>query len=145
MDLDQVKQESERMGMWAHLATTAPDGAPHLVPVHPSWEGDTLWVMVGLDSVKARNIRREPRVMLHWQVGEDTGFDSLMVWGAAAVHDDLDTKRRLWTGVFDYDLDMFSPGGPDDSPETGFVSIEPVRAVVLRSFGAGGREEWRRS
>lgn len=131
------------MGMWVHLATTAPDGAPHVVPVHPSWEDATLWVMVGLESVKVRNIGHDPRVMLHWQVGEDTGFDSLMVWGRAAVHDDLDTKRRLWTGVFDYDLDMFSPGGPEGSPETGFVAIEPERAVVLRAFGSAGREEWR--
>jgi hypothetical protein len=28
----------------------------------------------------------------------------------------VETERRLWDGVFDSDLDVFSSGGPDNSP-----------------------------
>ncbi len=52
-----------------------------------------------------------------------------MVWGIAKVVDDVKVKRRLWNGVFDYDLSAFSPSGPDNSPETAFISIEPIRAI----------------
>jgi hypothetical protein len=67
-----------------------------------------------------------------------------MIWGKAAVLTSLEDKRRLWDGVFSYDLNLFSPGGPDDSPKACFLEIVPERAVLLRNFGMGGREEWRR-
>ena len=143
MDMGELKEHSTRLGLWAHIATVGADNAPDVVPVHPCWEGDTLWIMVGTDSVKAKNLAANPEVALHWQVGEGSGFDSLMIWGTASLHDDLDTKRRLWTGVFDYDLNAFAPGGPDDSPGTTFVAVRPTRATLLRNMGMGGRDAWR--
>lgn len=142
MDLDRVKAEGSRLSPWAHLATVSPEGIPDVVPVHPCWEGDTLWVMCGLSSKKVRNVRTNPNVALHWQVTEKG--DGLEVWGTATVHDDLDTKRRLWHGVFDYDLDAFAPGGPDGSPDTAFLAVAPTRALYLAAYGMGGTERWRR-
>jgi general stress protein 26 len=143
MELSDVITESQRLGMWAHVATVSASGQPYVTPVHPCWDGDTLWTMVGTDSTKVKNVSGEPRCSFHWQVSEATGFDSLILWGTATVHDDLDTKRRLWEGVFDYNLNDFAPGGPDDSDGTGFMAFTPTKAVLLRQFGAGGREEWR--
>ncbi len=142
MDLQELKDHGTRIGMWAHLATVGADGAPDVVPVHPCWEDETLWVMIGTDSVKARNVAANDAVALHWQVGDSSGFDSLLVWGTATVHDDLETKQRLWTGVFDYDLSGFAPGGPDASPGTAFLAVHPTRATLLRNMGTGGRETW---
>jgi general stress protein 26 len=139
--LDDIKTEASRLSPWAHLATVGADGNPDVAPVHPCWEGDTLWVMSFADSVKVRNLAANPNVALHWQVTE-VG-DGVEVWGTASVHDDLETKRRLWQGVFDYDLDLFSPGGPDGSPNTVFISVEPERAVALKFYGVGGRDTWK--
>lgn len=144
MQLDDVRSQAQRLGAWAHLATMTPNGEPHVAPVHPCWEGDVLWTMSGLGSVKVRNLRAHPAVMLHWQVSDQTGFDSLIVWGDTTIHDDLDTKRRLWNGVFDYDLRMFSPGGPEGSPDLCFIALHPTKAVLLEFFGQKGRQEWRR-
>ena len=80
-------------------------------------------------------------VALHWQITE--AGDGVEVWGTATVHGDLETKRRLWTGVFDYDLDLFSPGGPDGSPNTVFVAVQPERALSIKAYGLGGRETWK--
>lgn len=140
MELSEIKEVGPRLSPWAHLATVGADGAPDVVPVHPCWEGDTLWLMCGVDSVKARNVAVNPNVALHWQVTE-VG-DGLELWGTATVHDDLDTKRRLWDGVFDYDLTAFAPGGPDGSPETAFIAVAPGRAVFLKAYGMGGVERW---
>lgn len=140
MELDDVKAKGAALSMWAHLATVGADGKPDVTPVHPCWEGDTIWLMVGVDSVKARNVAANPNVALHWQVTA-TG-DGLEVWGTATVHDDVDTKRRLWTGVFDYDLNMFVPGGPDGSPGTGFMAIRPERALWLGAYGMAGADRW---
>ena len=140
MDLDEIKAETARLSAWAHLATVGADGKPDVVPVHPAWDGDTIWIMTGAESVKARNIASCRDVALHWQV--DESGDGVEVWGTAAVHTDAETKHRLWTGVFDYDLNAFAPGGPD-SPDVCFVSVAPERVLALKAYGMGGRATWR--
>ncbi len=110
--LEDVKSFAAGLSPWAHLASVGADGKPDVVPVHPCWEGDICWVMIGTDSVKARNVAAHADVAMHWQV--DAVGDGVEIWGTAEVFADLDTKRRLWTGVFDYDLNMFAPGGPDE-------------------------------
>ena len=48
----------------AHVATLLPDGAPHSVPVWVGTHQDHVVIMTGPDSVKARNLRRDPRVAI---------------------------------------------------------------------------------
>jgi PPOX class probable F420-dependent enzyme len=140
MDLATVKDHGKALSAWAHIATVGADGNPDVVPVVPAWEGDVLWAFTGANSVKVRNIRANPNVALHWQVGESG--DGLEVWGVATVHDDVETKRRLWDGVFDYNLADFAPGGPENSPDTVFVAIQPQRALFLKNYGMAGIDRW---
>ncbi len=58
--------------------------------------------------MKARNVASNPQVALHWQVTEKG--DGVEVWGTASVHTDVETKRRLWEGVFDYNLERLLAG-----------------------------------
>ena len=141
MDLNEIKAMGTKLSPWAHLATVGADGAPDVAPVHPCWEGDTLWLMCGKDAVKSRNIAANAAVAIHWQVTE-VG-DGLEIWGTASLHTDVETKRRLWTGVFDYDLNAFAPAGPDASPDTAFMAITPTRALFLKQYGMGGTDRWR--
>jgi general stress protein 26 len=141
MELDELKAKASALSPWAHLATVGADGKPDVVPVHPCWEGDTLWIMASLDSVKARNIAANPNVALHWQVTE--AGDGVELWGTASVHSDLATKERLWTGVFDYDLNAFAPDGPS-SPGVAFIAVEPERGLYLATYGMSGSERWQR-
>jgi general stress protein 26 len=140
MELDEVKAHARELSPWAHIATVGADGAPDVTPVHPCWEGDVMWVMIFRSSVKARNVAGDDRVALHWQITEKG--DGLEVWGTASVHEDPETKRRLWNGVFDYDLNMFAPGGADGSPDVAFLQVVPQRAVYLVSYGMGGTHRW---
>ncbi len=140
IDLEGVKAFAAALSPWAHLATVGADGEPDVVPVHPCWEGDTLWTMLGANSVKARNTAANDKVALHWQVTE-VG-DGVELWGTAELFTDVETKRRLWDDVFDYDLSAFAPGGPDGSPDVGFLAITPNRAIVLKQYGMGGVQRW---
>ena len=142
MELTDLIAEHQRFGAIVHMATVSSGGGPHVAPVHADWSDGRLYVMAGTDARKVRNIASNPNVSLHYQVGEKTGWDSLLIWGTAAVLDSLEDKRKLWTGVFSYDLNLFSPGGPDESPTTCFIEITPERAVLLRNFGMAGRDEW---
>lgn len=143
VSLSDIRVFSSSLSPWAHLATVGADGEPDVVPVHPCWEGDTIWIMVGKDSVKSRNVAHEGRVALHWQVTESG--DGVEIWGRASLFSDVETKRRLWTGIFDYDLDAFAPGGPDGSPDTSFMRVDVDRAMLMRAYGMAGIERWKKS
>jgi len=78
---------------------------------------------------------------MHWQVTE--AGDGVELWGTAELFTDVETKRRLWNDVFDYDLNAFAPGGPDNSPETAFMKVTPSRAIILHAYGMKGIERWR--
>ncbi|GIS33628.1 MAG: hypothetical protein Ct9H90mP5_00770 [Acidimicrobiaceae bacterium] len=55
--------------------------------------------MVGFKfPVKSKNIAVSPSISLHWQVSEETSFDSLIIWGQAKFFTDIETKTRLWSG-----------------------------------------------
>jgi PPOX class probable F420-dependent enzyme len=142
MDLEAVKAETTRLSKWAHLATVGADGKPDVVPTWPAWHDDKVWIFSDVNSVKVRNLAANPNVAMHWQV--DESGDGVEIWGTATVHTDLDTKRRLWTGVFSYNLDDFAPAGPE-SPDNCFVAVEPERALALKQYGMAGRDTWRRS
>ena len=140
LTLDEIKTIASALSPWAHLATVGVDGEPDVVPVHPAWDGGAIWAMIGATSVKARNVAANPGVALHWQVTEKG--DGVEIWGPATVHTDVETKRRLWEGVFDYNLSDFAPGGPDGSPGTAFLEITPTRALVLYQYGMAGTKRW---
>ena len=46
------------------LVTLRPSGAPHQAPVWFLWDEGTIFVIAGTDSVKVRNIRRNPAVSI---------------------------------------------------------------------------------
>ena len=46
------------------LATTWPDGRPHVMPVWCVWEADALWFSTSMRSRKARNLLADPRCVL---------------------------------------------------------------------------------
>ncbi len=48
----------------ARLATAAPDGAPHAVPICPYFEKGLFYLGTDRETAKVRNIRANPRVAL---------------------------------------------------------------------------------
>jgi len=117
---------------WAYLATATGD-QPRVRVVHPAFEGKKLWVATGRTSSKARQIERNPKVEMFYQVGPD--FVHLTVTGDARFVDDQAEKKRVWdVKVFDYELAQFWPEGPG-SKEFGLLLITP-RRVELTSLPA---------
>ena len=49
-----------------NLATVRADGRPHVAPIWFTLDGNDLVFNTGRDSVKGRNMARDPRVMLRW-------------------------------------------------------------------------------
>ncbi|MBI5103510.1 MAG: pyridoxamine 5'-phosphate oxidase family protein [Solirubrobacterales bacterium] len=53
------------------LATVRDDGRPHAMPVWGVWDGRALWFGTSPTSVKGRNLRRDPRAVVHLESGDD--------------------------------------------------------------------------
>jgi PPOX class probable F420-dependent enzyme len=53
------------------LTTTRADGRPHAMPIWGVWVGGALWFGTGLESVKGRNLLRDPRAVVHLESGDD--------------------------------------------------------------------------
>jgi PPOX class probable F420-dependent enzyme len=64
----------------AHLATVLPDGSPHTTPVYVGAYGDRIVFFTGPGSLKARNLRRDPRMALSIAPADNT-FQPVVVRG----------------------------------------------------------------
>ena len=92
------------------LATTRPDGRPHVMPVWGVWLDGALWFSSGLRSRKARNLAADPRCA----VTTDDALEPVVLEGTAelvtgrpaiqAFADALDGKYET-----DYGVDFFDP------------------------------------
>ena len=87
-----------------HAATLLPDGAPHSVPVWVGVEGDRLAFFMEEDSLKDRNLRRDPRVALS-VTRPDEPLDMATVRGRAverltgdAAMEVVDRIAQVYTG-----------------------------------------------
>ena len=79
----------------AKLATVRKDGRPHVVPVWFDMDGDTLIFTTGQATVKAANIRRDPRVCLCVD-DEKPPFAFILIEGTANMTADSDA-RLYWS------------------------------------------------
>ncbi len=81
--------------LWAErtlwVGTVGPDGAPHAAPVWLAVLADEAFVFTSGTSAKARNLRRNPDVVLHSEDGEDVliVFGQLRFVGHPLEHPDV--------------------------------------------------------
>jgi general stress protein 26 len=141
-DKSQFFQDVEtaaKKAIWCALATV--DGTePRVRMVHPTWEGDTLWIATGPETAKARQIQNNAAVDIQFQVAPDN-FSHLLVRGTATVLTDQPSKERIWD-VMDYDLAQFWPGGATD-PGFCVVRVEPSRVELSEMFGTANVRVWK--
>ena len=128
--------------VWCALATTTASGQPRVRMVHPTWEGDILWVATGPETPKAKQLENNPWVDVQWQVAPPS-FIHILTRGRAEIFRDTATKQHAWD-TLDYDLKDFFPGGPDD-PNYVAIKITPTRVELSEMFGSTNKRVWRAS
>jgi general stress protein 26 len=84
------------------VGTVRKDGSPRISPVEPLfWEGE-LWLPMGLDSVKARDLMRDPRVLVHSIVTSRDGSDGeFKVRGLAELETDQELNGKVAETISD--------------------------------------------
>jgi PPOX class probable F420-dependent enzyme len=82
------------------LATVRPGGRPHLVPVWFVVEGGRWYICTAPESVKARNLRANPRVAL----ALEDGSDPCIVEGEARPVEPSPAVVRRFKDKYDWDI-----------------------------------------
>jgi general stress protein 26 len=110
MRWDDLQAQQPRLGAVAHdrllgpgvllVATIRRDGTPRLSPVEPFVADGDLWLSMMLGSLKAADLHRDPRVLVHSVVTGPNGEDGeLKLRGTAEAADDHDTQQRYADAV----------------------------------------------
>ena len=82
----------------AKLATVRADGRPHVAPVWFVMDGDHMIFTTWHTTIKALNLRRDPRVCLCVD-DEAPPFSFVQIEGMATLSEDLDDLRRWATRI----------------------------------------------
>lgn len=86
----------ERGTRTGKLATVRSDGRPHVVPIWFVVENDEIVFTTWHESVKSRNLSRDPRATLIVDL-EQAPYAYVMVEGVATIDDDFNELRRIAT------------------------------------------------
>lgn len=78
----------------AVLATTQQDGRPHAAPIAFVLDGDDVLFLTNAETVKGRDLRRDPRVTLVVD-DERPPFAFVMIEGTAAASQDVATLEQV--------------------------------------------------
>ncbi|MFI1963187.1 TIGR03618 family F420-dependent PPOX class oxidoreductase [Streptomyces pathocidini] len=116
------------------VATTGPDGAPHVSPMWMGLDGDNPWFNTSVGRVKLRNLRHDPRVCLSHHAEP---FDRIQIHGRVArfvegpkAERDMDRLAHKYLGT---PYEWLLPG-----EQRVTVVIEPLRVrrvVGVEPFG----------
>jgi PPOX class probable F420-dependent enzyme len=82
----------------AKVATTVPGGQPHVMPVWFALDGEELVFTTWGDSVKGRNLRRDPRAAIVVD-DEVAPYAFVHVRGRVTLSEDLEELLRLATVI----------------------------------------------
>ena len=113
-----ARLESEA-NIW--LATVRADGRPHLTPVWFAWHNEKVYACIEAGSVKAGNIRQNPRVSL----ALENGSQPVIGEGIAALVSPPWPEPVVAIFQAKYDWDITTDGQYDT-----LVEITPVKWLV---------------
>jgi PPOX class probable F420-dependent enzyme len=108
------------------VATTWPDGRPHVTPVWGAWHEEALWFSCSRESRKARNLAREPRCV----VTTDRAAQPVVVDGRAETFGDRALVEELTT-VWNAKYDTTTPVDFYASPDNLCFRVDPHRVIGL--------------
>ena len=109
-----------------HVASISPDGAPHLVPMWFIRDGDTVPFWTFGKSQKIQNIRRDPRVTVMAETGEDYfHLQGVTIRGRAELVDDPDRVADFGLRI----LDKYY--GAETGAAEHLVASAPKRVLVI--------------
>ncbi len=125
-----VRERLERaMVYW--LATTGSNGAPHIIPIWGAWV-DGRWYVEGGPTRWQRNLRENPQLAVHIEIGEEV----VIVEGTASelVAPESPLSDAILRGYAKYKVAGLYEASADHWTEGGLWELRPVKAFAWSVF-----------
>jgi PPOX class probable F420-dependent enzyme len=128
-----------------HLATTHPDGSPHVVPLWFVWREEAVYVSCRRESATWRNVERDRRVALSFNIGRTRQeLAGAVVFGRAEpLVPEHPALRGVMSAWFEKYRLLLSGGGFRDYAEQvenpGMLRVRPLR-VAAWDHALGGTQ-----
>jgi Pyridoxamine 5'-phosphate oxidase len=130
------------------LATTRPDGRPHVAGIGPLWDDGKVYFVSGPNTRKSRNIAHDPHCAIAMALTDiDLEFE-----GVAERVTDKATLRRLakryadqgWPATVEGDAFTAPYSAPSAGPPPwNLYALTPVTVFAVLSSEPGGATRWR--
>lgn len=129
------------------LATTRPDGRPHVAALGAIWDRDRIWFVSGPGTRKSRNLAENPSCSIGMSL---TGID-LVIEGVAERVTDRDTLERIakryadggWPARVEDDAFTYDYSAPSAGPPPWWVyAVRPTTVFGVLTTEPGGATRW---
>ena len=115
------------------VATSWPDGRPHVMPVWGAWVDGAVWFSCSRGSRKARNLLRDARC----SVTTDDASEPVVIDGTAELVDVRDTIERL-TGIWNAKYETDTPVEFFAAPANACFRVVPARVIGMTESNFNG-------
>jgi nitroimidazol reductase NimA-like FMN-containing flavoprotein (pyridoxamine 5'-phosphate oxidase superfamily) len=126
-------QERMRAAINYWVATSRPDGRPHVSPTWAVWHEDRLYFDGSPETRRMKNLTKNPHVAVHLE----DGTQAVIVEGTAgAVGKPARELAEALAGLYaaKYEAMGYAPK-PDQWDEGGLFVVEPTLALAWTEFG----------
>jgi predicted pyridoxine 5'-phosphate oxidase superfamily flavin-nucleotide-binding protein len=117
------------------MSTVRRDGRPHVTPLPAVWADGRLYLCVGSQEQKARNLEFSPRCVLAARANQFRSGLEVVVEGTAARVNDPGQLHRLaatWKSKLDWDFEVVDGGFRDPGGRLGLVfGVSPVKVLAF--------------
>ena len=104
------------------IATTRPDGRPHLVPIWFVWHANKAWICTPRNSQKVRNLDTMPYISFSLE----DGLKPVILEGTVVLHFDPPWPAAIASLFAEkYDWDITSPDASDHM----LIEVTPQRMI----------------
>lgn len=103
------------------ICTTTASGAPHAMPVWAVWVDEAVCFSTGAESVKSRNLARDPRAVIHLESGDE----------AVILHGEVEDLATSRAGAVAADYERKYEMRPDPA-QGGWYQLRPRKAFAWR-------------
>lgn len=120
------------------VSTTRPDGRPHSVPVWYLWDGEHIYFAASKSTQKARNLAKQPAIVVH--AGD--GDDSIILEGTVKIVTDAGEWDRINRAYMEKYVDPHS-GAKATLVETDNLYRVDVQRIMCWEYGVvATRTDW---
>jgi PPOX class probable F420-dependent enzyme len=120
------------------VSTTRPSGRPHAMPVWFWWDGEHLYFNSAKTSQKAKNLAKQPGIVVHAGDGDDV----IILEGDAVIVTDAEELKQVNDAYLTKYVDPHSGAGATPGENDIFYRVD-VKRVMCWEYGVEAtRTDW---